>query len=202
MFSRREVILAAVLVLVFTTACASASTTGPPGQSQEAQQSTSDCRGEDFVREVQAAFEANPHRARQTYIGERVCVRGEVSGFPTDREVGRGTDGSVLIAVSVGVDPGFLIPYAHDETELNEFDRNIPDGLTDAQQDAKSEELHREFGRLEQEKRDGYHKWVVAFSMGDALEAECTVKTLTPTKQNPKRTPGLPMFRDCKLVGE
>ena len=47
-----------------------------PGSAQ-----TLDCLGSDFIKRVRAEYAANHLRAKETYIGQRVCLRGTISDF-------------------------------------------------------------------------------------------------------------------------
>ena len=51
-------------------------------------------------------------------------------------------------------------------------------------------------------RRESWRAWIVASSVGEAIDAECELETFTPTRQDPKKTPGIPRFTDCQQVVE
>lgn len=195
----RLCLLVFALFMALTVGCASASpgeSPKLPAQPTATQQSTSNCRGEDYIREVRTEYEANPHRARQTYIGKRQCVTGTITEFPSSAKYG------ISVSVDAGAGADFSVAYWERSRRI-EFDWDIPPGLTDAQQDAKSAELQREYERLEQERIDGaeaFDTWVMTLSVGDSLAAECEIWEFMTPEHYPDQEEGIPLFGGCELV--
>ncbi len=178
------------VVLVFVIGCATASPSGSPGEPEG--QSPAGFRGEDFIREVRAEYAANKFRARETYVGKRVRLKGEISGFHMVSGM------AVSVDVGSGAYFGLYPPNPHFE-----FDWSIPEGLHYLEADAKSAELQREYERLEQEKHEeqlAWEAWFLAGSVGDAIRAECRVSGLTSERDSSDREPGTPTFEKCELL--
>ena len=129
------------------------------------------CVGAEAIRKIRGEYEANHIRAKETYIGERMCLRGEISGFSENERVSR-------ISVKVGDDAGFSLGH------INRDNRSGP---------AETAEKELNSWRV-------WRAWMLESSVGDSVEAVCRIETFTPTKQDPKRTPGIPLFTDCQQV--
>ena len=129
------------------------------------------CVGAEAVRNIRAEYEANHIRAKDTYIGERMCLRGEISGFSEDERASR-------IGVKVGDDAGFSLAH------INRDNRSGP---------AETAEVELNSWRV-------WRVWMLESSVGDSVEAVCRIETFTPTKQDPKRAVGIPLFTDCQRV--
>ena len=130
-----------------------------------------DCIGADGIRKIRAEYAANHIQAEETYIGQRVCLRGTISGFFEDERIGG-------VGAKVGDDADFSLRH------INSDNRSGP--LETAGEELNSWHVWR--------------AWMMESNVGDAVEAECRIKTFAPTKQDPKRTRGTPLFDDCQRV--
>lgn len=71
-------------------------TQGEPGKAgEQASVPQLDCAGQDFLKKVRADYAANPVRAGWEYVGQRVCLKGKVSGFS-------GSERSISVKVDIG----------------------------------------------------------------------------------------------------
>ena len=68
------------------------------------QEQSLDCAGADVIKEIRDEYAANPLRARETYIGKRVCLRGKISSFHENERYGE---------VNVAVTDGVSFPLRH-----------------------------------------------------------------------------------------
>ena len=120
-----------------------------------------DCFGVDAIQKIRAEYAANHLRAKATYIGQRICLEGTVSGiYKGDR------GGSV--GVRVGEDVRFSLRGRDtDERQISE---------------------------------SNWRAWILAVSVGDRVQGECRIQEFTPTREDPKRAPGIPVLTDCKRL--
>ena len=128
-----------------------------------------DCIGPDGIREIRAAYAANHLRAEDTYIGERMCLRGAIGGF-AEEELG------AKVFVRVGEEVRFYLWHRSKSARGSE--------ATDE----------------EKANWPGWRDWMMSSNVGDRVEAECRLKEFTPTKLDPKRERGIPLFTDCHRV--
>lgn len=133
-----------------------------------------DCRGVDAIREIRSEFTANPIRARETLIGQRLCLEGEVSGFYEEERFSR-------VNVAVGEEARYVIAHVN---------RYMVMSGTVATQEAQRAEW------------EDWREWMLSLNVGDEIKAECRIETFTPTRQDPRREAGIPLFEDCELVGK
>ncbi len=179
MLNRRFLVL---LIVPLLTGCAVVATPSPSGTDppapdavQQAPPGTSDCRGADFVREVQAEWAANHMRAQRTYSLERLCLRGTVQGF---NQYG-------TIHAALGDDASFSIPYTGRQESRNVRDYEEQERIWE--------------GNLQ--RKEAWMDWMLTLNTGDSIEAECTIAGFGPDYDQPKRPQGTPRFRDCEVVG-
>ena len=125
------------------------------------------CIGADGIDKIRAEYAANHLRAKQTYIGERICLRGTIFGYNNNK-------GNTFVTADVGTEATFHLTHSSQGPN----------------QSNKAYENSQEFWR----------KWVLSSNVGDPIEAECEIEALGPTGQYTQRTPGVPVFNDCKYV--
>lgn len=106
------------LVLILATGCAETapgptqspfdSLRGPaPGDTaaastaEQAQEQRLDCGGAEAIEEIRSEYAANHLRARETYVGQRLCLRGIISGIHENERYG-----GVTVAAAGGVEVG------------------------------------------------------------------------------------------------
>ncbi len=183
-------LLFVLVLLILTTACSAVSSapktpspSAAPGLSVSEKQQTSetptvapsDCFGDNYIQQIRAEYAANHLRATDTYINQRVCLRGTIGGFHQGGSLWQ-------VYATIGESARFTIGFS---------DRISWDGN-------KSEEENEEILR----KREVLREWMMTSSVGDAVEAECRIQTFAPTKQQPKMTPEIPIFTNCEWVEE
>ena len=133
--------------------------------------SSSGCLGADGIRKIRAEYAANSARTQETYVGQRICLTGTISSFYE-------SEGRSIINMTVGEDARF---------SLSHIDKVLyPGPMSTAE-----EERLRWFA---------WRAWMLESNVGDVVEAECRIEAFTPTKVDPKKTPGIPLFRDCQRV--
>ena len=133
--------------------------------------SSSGCLGADGIRKIRAEYAANRVRAQETYVGKRICLMGTISSFYEG-------EGRSRINMTVGEDARF---------SLSHIDRVLyPGPLSTAEED-----------RL---RWFAWRAWMLETNVGDTVEAECEIDALASAIENPKRTPGTPLFRYCQRV--
>lgn len=181
LLNRRFLVL---LIVPLLTGCAVVATPSPSDTDPRAPnaapgsdaQQTTDCRGADFVREVQDEWAANYMRAQRTYSLERVCLRGTVRGF---NEYG-------TIYAALGDDASFSIPYTGRQESRN----------------VKDYEEQEQIWEGNVRRKEAWMDWVLTLNVGDSIEAECTITgSFGPDDNDRKRPKGTPTFRDCEVVG-
>ena len=143
----------------------------PAPTQMQPQEQTSSCLGADGIREIRAEYAANPIRAQETYIGQRLCLRGTISSF-NEVEHSNEDVNYIKVNAAIGDEARFSVGPPRQ-------DQRWPDGLT----------------------RRGWRAWILTTNVGDVVEADCWIEALKSSpRENPKRTPGTPLFRDCRLL--
>ena len=184
------------LPLLFV-ACAPATGTNPDSQGSFVQSSGS-CDGLGYIREYEAAYEANPHRTGQTFDFEaRGCLEGEITALPrmTPRRTEPGgnfigewdvTPTGIFVEAKIDERRGFIIKYSHERDQPPEHLQSLPLNLTpeqEAEWDEKTLAFEREQDRLYEQSLVDWEKFVLEVSVGDKIQAECTLlKWGNPTK--------------------
>ena len=131
-----------------------------------------DCISADGIDKIRAEYAANNVRARATLIGERVCLRGPILWFSHGDLTTSG------VGAAVGDEATFGLAHIN----WNGY----PGPRQPTEDDLNSWQFWLE--------------WLLSSNVGDTVEAECEIEGFTPTKEDPKRTPGVPIFTDCKRV--
>ena len=138
-----------------------------------------ECAGPGAIKDIRAEFAANPLRAEEIYVGQRLCLKGEIVSFNkrgSDRNTGQRADSWVVVSVGEG---------AQLSLRYSDWERwstaNLPDGEW-------------------RETRDPWQEWMLGGSVGDTVEAECTVRRFTSRGNHPDKSPGIPLFIDCLRV--
>ena len=130
-----------------------------------------DCIGADGIKEIRAEYAANRLRAEETYIGERMCLKGTISGFGESKLF-------IRVVVKVGEEVRFYLSH----------------------RDPKRYSSRSEATEKQKQTWPGWREWMMSSSVGDTIEAECKLYTFTPTKEDPRRERGIPLFSSCKRV--
>ena len=132
---------------------------------------TSDCLGPDGIREIRAAYAANNVRAEDTYLGERMCLRGAISGFQDE-------DAVSTVFATVSEEVGIYIMQRNPNSYLR----------------------HSRVTDEDRANWPGWRDWMLSSNVGDSIEAECRLGEFAPTKLYPNRERGTPIFTDCHRV--
>ena len=83
-------------------------------QPQRQTSQTPDCVGADGIEEIRAEYAANHIRAKETYVGQRICLRGAISDF---YENGRNTS----VEVTVGEEVDFLLEFFNRRSNVETY---------------------------------------------------------------------------------
>ena len=161
---------AVVMLMAFTAACAGTSTDSSVAdqpQNSLAQTKTADCRDARGISEMRAEYAANRLRAEETYVGQRLCLRGTILEFFRN---GRG------YRVWAAVDEASFTVH------LNEWENWVAKNLAASD----SVDIY-----------SSWQEWILTSNVGDAVEAECKVRGFTTKKGSPNRPAGVPLFEDC-----
>ena len=91
---------------------------GTPSPARETSQQ--DCLDNDSVGEIRAEYEANPFRAEETFVGERICLKGKIESFHEERSQ-RGVSLGIEDNWRIRVDK--LLPGYGETEELLDYER-------------------------------------------------------------------------------
>ena len=118
------------------------------GERPSAQQM--DCVGQDFIKKISPDYAANPIRAKEKYVGQRLCFKGTISSFITGK---RGNGINVAIGesgVSFALGRSGWGAWAQDQMpRVDSQDLNLT-----------------------------WNEWLRARSVGDTVEAECEIYSI------------------------
>ena len=134
---------------------------------------TLDCHGFDLIEKIRAEYAANSLRARETYVGEKVCIRGKIESFYETKAHNRLSQSGVVVTVGAGA----VFSLRHVDWER--WSRANWTG---------DETLYT---------REIWKEWVLSKSVGDAVAAKCGIHALTDKKS---AYPGTPLFTSCLRV--
>lgn len=129
------------------------------GAGEQASAEQLDCMGQDFIEKLRADYAANPIRAKEAYVGQRVCLKGAISSFTTG-ERGNGINATIGES-TVSFWFGYSGWGGWADSHLSHADTQDM-GLT-------------------------WNEWLRARNVGDAVEAECKIYSVAASQRTPGR---------------
>ena len=143
---------------------------GTPGTTPESNVQTANNPGciEAGISDILSEFAANPFRARDMYVGEIVCLHGEITSHI-------GENNYIGARVKITADTGaFSIRLV------------------------KAEESALKTPRADYEREwEEWEGWVMSSSVGDRVDFRCKITGLRDAKRGYSYPPGAPGLRDC-----
>lgn len=202
-----------VISSLFLVACAPATGANPvaqtSGSTTSTQQLKSGCRGIEFIKEVEAAVEANPHRASITYDFEaRGCLEGKIVAF-SRRMPGIGQSWNtgptgIFLDVKIEEDRGFELHYSHERDSLD-WVQQQPPNLTPKQEkewDKKVMAAWAEQDRLAEESVTRWESFVLSKSVGDMIRAECDLLRWDQPVDGSQLPETIQVHKNCDLMSD